>query len=163
VAPRLLQDRFRLIEIERISTVPFCVVCWRGRKPGQDRRASKPEQDRIRNALSVDGALQRLTDLLASRRVHGRFPGARWYGPADEVLTDTSIVAVAIEGRNHESLAMAEAAVGADKHVWYDKPAGDDWARFAALMVNAQEQGLLVQMGYMFRYQPGFQQITAWA
>ncbi len=30
-------------------------------------------------------------------------------------------------------------------------------------MEQARERGLLVQMGYMFRYQPGFEQIASWA
>ena len=96
-------------------------------------------------------------------RASGRYPSAHWYGSADELLGDGSIVAVAIEGRNHESLAMAEAALAAGKSLWFDKPAGDDWPRFAALMERAREQRLLVQMGYMFRYQPGFEQIASWA
>jgi predicted dehydrogenase len=55
---------------------------------------------------------------------------------------------------------MAHAAVDAGKHLWFDKPGGDDWPGFQGLMVKAQERGLYIQMGYMFRYQPGFQQIA---
>jgi len=75
---------------------------------------------------------------------------------AHEALADRSVVAVAVESRNHLSLAIAEAAIQADKHLWLDKPAGDDWPRFQRLMHDAAERGLYVQMGYMFRYQPGF-------
>ena len=57
---------------------------------------------------------------------------------------------------------MAHAAVDAGKHLWFDKPAGDDWPGFQRLMAKAQERGLYVQMGYMFRYQPGFQQVAEW-
>ena len=66
------------------------------------------------------------------------------------------VQAVAVEGRNHESLAMARRAIEAGKHVWFDKPAGDDWPAFQKLMRSAAERGLHVQMGYMFRYSPGF-------
>jgi len=75
---------------------------------------------------------------------------------AGEALADPSVVAVAVESRNHLSLALAEAAIAAGKHLWLDKPAGDDWPRFQRLMHQAGERGLHVQLGYMFRYHPGF-------
>jgi predicted dehydrogenase len=96
-------------------------------------------------------------------RTDSAYGTVRWYTSADEVLGDPAITAVAIEGRNDESLAMAHAAVEAGKHLCYDKPAGEDWPSFQALMAKAQQRNLLVQMGYMFRYQPGFQQIATWA
>ncbi len=91
------------------------------------------------------------------------FADARWCESVDEVLGDPSVIAVAVEGRNDESLAMARAALAAGKHLWLDKPAGDDWPGFQALIADARERNLLVQMGYMFRYQPGFRQVAKWA
>jgi predicted dehydrogenase len=64
--------------------------------------------------------------------------------------------AVAVETRNHESLAAAADVVAAGKHMWLDKPAGDDWPAFEAVMAAAADKQLYVQMGYMFRYSPGF-------
>jgi predicted dehydrogenase len=66
----------------------------------------------------------------ASLRNQPAYAGAHWFDHAADALGDPSVVAVAIEGRNHESLAMAGAAVQAGKHVWFDKPAGDDWPAF---------------------------------
>ncbi|MGE3908734.1 MAG: Gfo/Idh/MocA family protein [Chloroflexota bacterium] len=91
------------------------------------------------------------------------YAGARWVATVEELLADPRLLAVAIEGRNDESLAMAHAALDAGKHLWYDKPAGDDWPGFQALMHKATTRNLYMQMGYMFRYQPGFQQISDWA
>ena len=88
------------------------------------------------------------------------FADAHWFTSADELLNDPSVVAVAIEGRNHESLAMAAPAIQAGKHLWYDKPAGDDWPGFTELMKTAAEKERYVQMGYMFRYSPGFNRIA---
>lgn len=90
------------------------------------------------------------------------FAGAHWFDSADELLQDRSVVAVAVEGRNHESLAMAEAAVESGKHLWFDKPAGDDYPAFERLMAAAARRKLYVQMGYMFRYSPGFVQLSEW-
>jgi predicted dehydrogenase len=91
------------------------------------------------------------------------FADARWCASGDEILGDETVAAIAVEGRNDESLAMAHAAIDAGKHLWFDKPAGEDWPGFQHLMTSAAERGLLVQMGYMFRYQPGFQQVAEWS
>lgn len=85
-----------------------------------------------------------------------------WFGSVDEMLGDESIVAVASEGRNVESLAQTEALVKADKHVWYDKPAGDDWVHWQAVVALAREKHLKIQMGYMFRYHEGYCKISEW-
>jgi predicted dehydrogenase len=95
--------------------------------------------------------------LLRNRADYG---SAHWFPSSDEILTDPSVVAVAVEGRNHESLAMAADVVRAGKHVWFDKPAGDDWPAFVDLMRVASGTDLHVQMGYMFRYSPGFSQVA---
>ena len=92
----------------------------------------------------------------------GPFGQVRWFDTEEELLTDSSIVAVASEGRNIESLPQTEALVDAGKHVWYDKPAGEDWPGWQRVMSKARAQGLLIQMGYMFRYQHGFCQIAEW-
>jgi predicted dehydrogenase len=89
-----------------------------------------------------------------------RFAGAAWFESPDALLADESVVAVAIEARNHQSLALAQLAVTAGKHLWFDKPAGDDWPAFQHLMRDAQLRGLSIQMGYMFRYSPGFARIA---
>ena len=39
-------------------------------------------------------------------------------------------------------------AVDAGKHLWYDKPGGDDWPGFQSLIAKARDRRLLVQMGY---------------
>ena len=92
----------------------------------------------------------------------GPYAGLRWFDEEAEMLEDDSIVAVASEGRNDESLAQTEAIVESGKHVWYDKPAGDDWARWQGVAQRAEEQGLLIQMGYMLRYHEGFQWLDRW-
>jgi len=96
----------------------------------------------------------------ASVRNQPAYASARWFDDSADVLGDPSVAAVAIEGRNHESLAMATAAVHAGKHLWFDKPAGDDWPAFERLMQTAAERNVYVQMGYMFRYSPGFQRVS---
>ncbi|HXF62321.1 MAG TPA: Gfo/Idh/MocA family oxidoreductase [Caldilineaceae bacterium] len=87
----------------------------------------------------------------------------RWFDSADELLGDPTIHAVASEGLNSESLGHTEAIVAAGKHVWYDKPAGDNWPQWQRVVAQARERQVYIQMGYMFRYHLGFQQVAAWA
>lgn len=85
-----------------------------------------------------------------------------WFDSDADLLNDDSIVAVASEGRNVESLAQTESLVQAGKHVWYDKPAGEDWAKWQAVVALAESKNLLIQMGYMFRYHEGYCKIGDW-
>ena len=89
-------------------------------------------------------------------------PECRWYRDVEEMLADAP-VAVAIEGRNDESLGQAQQMVDAGKHIWYDKPAGDDWPAYRHLIDSVRAKGLYLQMGYMFRYHNGFAMIADWA
>jgi predicted dehydrogenase len=96
-------------------------------------------------------------------RMNPHYTGVRWFESAAEMLDDSTINAVAIEGRNDQSLAMAHEAVAAGKHLWYDKPAGDDWDSYQSLVTAAKASSLQIQMGFMFRYHRGFRQISDWA
>ncbi|MBM4418300.1 MAG: Gfo/Idh/MocA family oxidoreductase [Chloroflexi bacterium] len=91
------------------------------------------------------------------------FAGARWYESREAMLGEGGLQAVAIEGRNDESLAMALACAGAAKHLWYDKPAGDDWTGFLGLVDRVRAHDLHLQMGYMLRYHDAFKQVGEWA
>ncbi len=93
----------------------------------------------------------------------GAFGRVHWFEDEGEMLDDPSIVAVASEGWNVESLDFTEAIVNAGKHVWYDKPAGQDWPQWQRVVAKAQADGTYIQMGYMFRYHNGFRQIAAWS
>ena len=99
----------------------------------------------------------------ACEESEGGYRGVRFYSEAEEMLGDGSIAAVASEGANDESLDQTEQIVAAGKHVWYDKPAGDDWEQGQRVFARAREAGLQIQMGYMLRYHPAFKQVSEWA
>lgn len=92
----------------------------------------------------------------------GSYAGVSWFESEAEMLGDASIVGIASEGANVESLAQTEAIVRAGKHVWYDKPAGENWAGWQRVIALARERDSLVQMGYMFRYHDGYCKIAEW-
>ncbi len=87
----------------------------------------------------------------------------RWIEDKREMLDDPTIVAIASEGLNSESLGQSEEIVDAGKHIWYDKPAGDNWAHYQRVIDKVREKGIHWQMGYMFRYQHAFVQVNEWA
>ena len=67
--------------------------------------------------------------------------GVNWLDDAARVLDDPTIVLVASEGRNDQSLGETERLVEAGKHVWYDKPAGEDWARWQRVVARRRGPG----------------------
>ena len=91
------------------------------------------------------------------------FSDVHLFSDASEMLDDETIVAIASEGNNAESLDQTEQIVNAGKHVWYDKPAGENWEQWQTVIQTAQEKSLHVQMGYMLRYHSSFRQVTDWA
>jgi predicted dehydrogenase len=72
----------------------------------------------------------------------------------DELLNVPGLQAVCVETNVRDLLDVAESCVAAGKHVHIDKPAGESLPHFERTLGTAQEQKLLVQMGYMYRYNP---------
>ena len=91
------------------------------------------------------------------------FQDLRWFSSPSEMLEDQSIQAIAIQGRVADNLDFAQQALAHNKHIWLDKPAGDDLQLFENLLDIAKKNNLLVQLGYMFRYNAGFQFLLDWA
>ena len=74
-------------------------------------------------------------------------------------LNDSSIVAASCEGSNTESLNFTEELITSNKHVFYDKPAGNNKKQFSKIVRLAKKQNNLLQLGYMFRDHDGFEKI----
>ena len=91
------------------------------------------------------------------------YSDVKFFDSEDQILGDQSIIAVASEGLNSESLNQTEKLIESGKHVWYDKPAGDDWDKWQEVVALAKSKKLQLQMGYMLRYHDGFHQISEWA
>jgi predicted dehydrogenase len=90
------------------------------------------------------------------KRAEGQpaFQGLPWM-TQEQLLNVDGLQAVLVETRVRDLLATAEACVAAGKHVHLDKPAGESLAHYRRILQAAAKQGLLVQMGYMYRYNPG--------
>jgi predicted dehydrogenase len=72
----------------------------------------------------------------------------------DQVLNDSSIQVIAVESEVRDHNRDGEAALAAGKHVHLEKPPADRLAVFRSMVDAAQRKHLLLQMGYMWRYNP---------
>ena len=104
-------------------------------------------------------------DLGKSERLGGQkeYAGVQWFSSKEEMLGDESIVAIAVEGEIFDSIRFARAVVDHGKHVWLDKPAGNDLAEFQEVLDIARARKLNVRLSYMYRYDPGFRFVLDWA
>jgi predicted dehydrogenase len=102
----------------------------------------------------VVGIVEPDAELRRAAESQAAFRGLPWMTEA-ELLAVPGLQAVLVETKVRDLLPAAEACVRAGKHVHLDKPAGDSLPRYARLLKRAAEQRLLVQMGYMYRYNPG--------
>jgi predicted dehydrogenase len=73
----------------------------------------------------------------------------------EQLLNTPGLQAVLVETRVADLLDNAAACVAGGKHVGIDKPPGDSLPKLRAILDAAGKQKLLVQMGYMYRYNPG--------
>lgn len=73
----------------------------------------------------------------------------------EQLLNVSGLQAVLVETRVRDLLNTAEVCVSAGKHIHLDKPAGASLPHFHRILQAAEKQKLLIQMGYMYRYNPG--------
>jgi len=81
------------------------------------------------------------------------FRGVKWL-TREQLLNTSGLQAVLVETRVRDLLDNAEACVSAGMHVHIDKPAGESLPQFKRILDTAAKKKLLVQMGYMYRYNP---------
>jgi len=91
------------------------------------------------------------------------YQGVHWFESKEEMLEDDSIVAIAVEGEIFDNLRFAREVVEHGKHVWLDKPAGNDLAELRDVLDIAAARKLNFQLSYMYRYDPGFNFVVDWA
>ena len=76
------------------------------------------------------GVYEPSAEVRATLGTHEAYEGVHWFSSAEEMLEDETIVGIAAQGRVSENLDFARAALECGKHVWLDKPAGDDLEAF---------------------------------
>jgi len=94
----------------------------------------------------------------AMRAEYGNDPaykGIPWI-TEEELLSRDDIDAVFVEGHELRSVSDAQKCIDRGLHVHLDKPGGIDIPAFEHLLRSAEEKGLTLQMGYMYRWNPAF-------
>ena len=66
--------------------------------------------------------------------IHEAYKAVHWFSSKEEILEDQSISAIAVTGEILDNLGFAREVVEHGKHVWLDKPAGNDLAAFKELI-----------------------------
>src|SRR5262245_54255309 len=101
----------------------------------------------------VVGIVEPDESLRKRAEVQPAFKDLKWM-TREELLNVPGLQAVLIETRVRDLLDNAEACVKAGQHVSIDKPAGESLRQFHRILTEAKRQQVLVQMGYMYRYNP---------
>ncbi len=86
----------------------------------------------------------------------GAYRGVRWMSE-EQLLNTPGLQVVAVETAVPELVPTAARCISAGVHIHLDKPAGESLSAFRELLDNASRKNLVIQMGYMFRYNPAFQ------
>jgi len=122
---------------------------------GHAHARGKMQSLRRLEEYDVVGVVEPNPELRAEAEKNPAYRDVRWM-TEEQLLNVSGLKLVAVETEVKDLLDTGARAVAAGKHIHLDKPAGEDLAKFKKLLDDATRQHLTVQMGYMFRYNPGF-------
>jgi len=115
--------------------------------------ASKLSVYRQSADYDVIGIVEPDEELRKKSENHPAFKGLPWMS-REQLLETPGLQAVLVETRVRDLLDNAEACITAGKHIHLDKPAGQSFSQLLRIHEMAAQANLLVQMGYMYRYNP---------
>jgi len=118
--------------------------------------ASKLSVYRASADYEVVGIVESDSELRKRAESQEPYRGLTWM-TQEQLLNISGLQGVLVETRVRDLLNAAEACVTAGKHIHVDKPAGESLPQFRRILDSAAKQQLLVQMGYMYRYNPAIQ------
>jgi len=115
--------------------------------------ASKLSVYRSSPDYEVAGVVEPEAELRKQAEARNLYRDLPWM-TQEQLLNVPGLQVVLVETRVRDLLDVAEVCVAAGKHIQIDKPAGESLPQFARILESATKQKLLVQMGYMYRYNP---------
>jgi predicted dehydrogenase len=116
--------------------------------------ASKLSVFRESPDYQVVGIVEPDASLRKKAESQAAYRGLPWM-TQEQLLNIPELDLVLVETRVRDLLGAAETCIDAGKHIHVDKPAGSSLPQFRRILEKANRQQLLVQMGYMYRYNPG--------
>lgn len=84
------------------------------------------------------------------------YKGLRWMTPA-ELLAIEDLDAVLVETDVWNLVSTAQTCIDRGLPIHMDKPAGEDIGAYRKLLQDAEKARLVIQLGYMYRYNPAVQ------
>ncbi len=121
---------------------------------GHSHAAGKMEVLRNSPDWEVVGVVEADPELKAEAQQSDVYRGLQFL-TTEQLLNTPGVEAVAVETEVDQLLPVAKECVSAGKHIHLDKPPGSSLAAFRELLADADRQNLVVQLGYMYRYNPG--------
>jgi predicted dehydrogenase len=118
--------------------------------------ASKISVYRESEDYEVVGIVEADANLREKSMAQPAFRNLTWM-TQEQLLNQPGLDVVLVETSPRDCLAAAEACVQAGKHIHLDKPAGESLSHFEKILTMAESKKLLVQMGYMYRFNPAIQ------
>jgi len=116
--------------------------------------ASKMSVYRASDDFEVVGVVEPDPLLRSQAEKHAAYKGLPWM-TQEQLLNVPGLQVTGVETRVKNLLDTAETCIDAGKHIHLDKPAGESLPQFKRILDAAARKHLLVQMGYMYRYNPG--------
>ena len=104
--------------------------------------------------FEVVGVVEPDAKLAAAAQAIGRLPRLPFL-TEEQLLNTPGLAAVVVETNVPDLLAAGERVIDAGKHLHLEKPGGASLPRFRQLLDAATRKHLVVQLGYMYRYNPG--------
>ncbi|MBM3934174.1 MAG: Gfo/Idh/MocA family oxidoreductase [SAR202 cluster bacterium] len=117
--------------------------------------ASRPVTKQLN--MEMAGIYEPDPDMWEARHKRPEYADIPKFDSVDQILNDPSIKAVFIQTWPWECLYWARLALQAGKHIHLDKPPGLSLPMLKELYALAASKGLFIQMGYMWRFNAGFE------
>ena len=111
---------------------------------------------RQRDAYQLVGVVEPDPDRRSRLSKTSAYRGVDWM-TEEELLRADGLQVVAVETEVAELVATGMRCIEAGMHIHLDKPGGDSLPLFRDLLEKAEASELIVQMGYMLRYNRAFQ------
>ncbi|MDA0657631.1 MAG: Gfo/Idh/MocA family oxidoreductase [Planctomycetota bacterium] len=115
--------------------------------------ATKISAFRESGEFEVVGIVEADPELRKTAESNAAYKDLTWM-TQEQLLNVPDLQAVLVETRVRDLLKTAEVCVDAGKHIHLDKPAGANLPHFQRIVAAAAQKNLLIQLGYMFRYNP---------
>jgi predicted dehydrogenase len=102
----------------------------------------------------IAGVVESNADAKARLQKDPQYTAFKWM-QEDEMLHDPSIHLIVVECRVWEALPWGKKVIVAGKHLHLEKPPGNEWQPFKQLVAEAERKKLLLQTGYVWRWNQG--------